>query len=477
MSVISNNIRFLQSFLRGIKAAFSKEKSDALLAIIREGGSITAREKMNLIIQLSIPSILAQVTHVLMFFIDASMVGRLGAVPSAAIGLVESTTWLLGSLTGAASVGFSVQVAHAIGANDMVRARNVFRHALVCTLLFSFMVMIVGSACSFKLPFWLGGTEEIAHDAALYFLVWVLVMPLFQLANLSGAMLKSSGDMRIPSIGSVMMCVLDVIFNYIFIFQFGLGVMGAALGSALAILINAAFQSYFAVFSSKILSLRQDVERFRWQWMYVSNAMKIAGPMGLQSLLMSGAQIVSTIIVAPLGVIAIASNTFSITAESLCYMPGYGIGDAATTLVGQSTGAQRRDLTWSFARMTVWGAMTVMAFMGIVMYVFAPELIAILSPVAEIQELGTKVLRIEAWAEPMFAASIVCYSCMVGAGDTLKPAAINLFSMWCVRLTLAALLAPTYGLEGVWFAMAVELSVRGILFLVRLYRDPHLRDL
>jgi len=84
-------------------------------------------------------------------------------------------------------------------------------------------------------------------------------------------------------------------------------------------------------------------------------------------------------------------------------------------------------------------------------------------------------LRIEAFAEPMFAASIVAYSVCVGAGDTLKPALINLLSMWCVRLSLAALLAPHYGLRGVWTAMAVELVIRGTMFLVRLWRGKWLQ--
>ena len=98
--------------------------------------------------------------------------------------------------------------------------------------------------------------------------------------------------------------------------------------------------------------------------------------------------------------------------------------------------------------------MGVLALMGVVMFVFAPEMIGVLSPVEAIRELGTTVLRIEAFAEPFFAASIVAYSVCVGAGDTLKPALLNLFSIWCVRLTMAALLAPRYGLKGVWFAMA-----------------------
>ena len=99
---------------------FSKDKSDALLSKIRDKAEMTRGEKLNLIYLLSIPSILAQVTNVMMFFIDASMVGSLGAKASASIGLVESTTWLFGGLASATSLGFSVQVAHLIGAKDFV---------------------------------------------------------------------------------------------------------------------------------------------------------------------------------------------------------------------------------------------------------------------------------------------------------------------------------------------------------------------
>lgn len=450
-------------------------KSDILLAAIRDGKPMGTGDKLNLIVGLSIPSILAQITSVLMFFIDASMVGHLGAEASAAIGLVESTTWLFGSLTSAASMGFSVQVAHFIGANDFQKARQVFRHALVCTSLLSLFIVLVCLSIARPLPFWLGGGADIAHDASLYFLIFGLATPFFMFSNLSAAMLKCSGNMRIPSIISVLMCVLDVAFNYLFIFVFHLGVMGAAIGTALAIFIAACLQGYFAIFRSEMLALWRDKEPFHWVSDYVKNALKIASPMALQSMLMSGAQIVSTMIVAPLGNFAIAANTFAITAESLCYMPGYGIGEAATTLVGQSMGAGRMDVCRSFARMTVGIGMAIMAFMGVLMFVFAPEMMGVLTPVVEIRDLGVQCLRIEAFAEPMFAASIVSYSVCVGAGDTFKPAIINLMSMWCVRLTLAGLLARDYGLQGVWTAMAIELTFRGVLFLIRLLRGKWMK--
>ena len=446
------------------------KKTEKLLACIREGQEMTTREKFNLIVELSIPSMLAQISMVLMFFIDAAMVGHLGSAASASIGLIESTLWLVGSVMSAAAVGFAVQVSHFIGASDFVRARQVFRHALVFGIVFSVIIALAGVAVHKPLPFWLKGGADIAPMASSYFLVFSVTVPFMMAYHLMADMLKSSGDMRTPSFLSIMMCVCDVAFNCLFIYILHLGVTGAALGTLCAYVMTVVPMTRQAVWKNRILALNLDTTKFVWVWSYIRNAMKISLPIAIQSVLMSSAQVVSTLIVAPLGNVAIAANSFAITAESLCYMPGYGIGDAASTLVGQTFGAGRKTLCQSFARMTIGVGMGVMAFMGLIMYVFAPEMIGFLSPVDAIRVLGTEVLRIEAFAEPFFAASIVSYSVCVGAGDTIRPAAMNLASMWCVRLTLAWTLASTYGLRGVWIAMAVELTFRGIIFLIRIAR-------
>lgn len=446
------------------------KKSDLLLAKIRNGEEMTRSEKLRLIFELSVPSMLAQITTVMMFFIDAAMVGHLGAAASASIGLIETTTWLMGSILSAVSIGFSVQVAHFIGANDFIRARQVFRHALVCGIAFSVFMALIGVAIHNPLPYWLGGKADIAPMSSAYFLIFSLTLPAVLAYHLMSAMLKSAGEMRVPSALSIMMCCLDVAFNYLFIYIFNMGVIGAALGTMAAYVVTVIPMTWQAVWKNKIIALRLDHTHFVWMWEYVRNAAKISTPIAIQNVLMGSAQVVSTLIVAPLGNIAIAANSFAITAESLCYMPGYGVGDAASTLVGQTYGARRIDLCKSFAHMTIGVGMAVMAFMGLLMFVFAPEMIGFLSPVAAIRDLGAEVLRIEAFAEPFFAAAIVSYSVCVAAGDTLKPAIMSLFSMWCVRLTLAYGLAQSYGLRGVWIAMATELTFRGTIFLVRIWK-------
>lgn len=452
------------------------KKTEYLMESIRSGRAMVRSEKLNLIVGLSIPSMLAQISTVMMFFIDASMVGHLGAEASASIGLVESTTWLVGSLLSAAATGFSVQVAHFIGANDFVKARQVFRHALICGLAFSVFLSLIGVGIHSHLPYWLGGGADIASASSGYFLIYSLVLPFVYLYHTSEMMLKSAGNMHTPSVMAVLVCICDVIFNYIFIYICKFGVVGAAMGTALAYICISLPNLYLSACKNRMLNLRQDHVRFHWVKEYVQRACKISIPIAIQNILMSGAQIVSTMIVAPLGNIAIAAHSFAITAESLCYMPGYGIGDAATTLVGQTHGAGRIDLCKNFAYMTVGLGMLVMALMGVIMYVFAPEMIGVLSPVEAIRQLGTICLRIEAFAEPFFAASIVTYCVCVGAGDTFKPAAINLGTMWLVRLTLAYGLSKSYGLEGVWIAMATELTFRGVLFLIRLFRGSWMKS-
>ena len=446
------------------------KNSELLLSYIREGRTMTQHEKLWLIVSLSIPSILAQISATVMFFIDASMVGHLGAKASAAIGLVEATGWLMGGLGSAANMGFSVQVAHFIGANDIAAARRVLRQSMVCCFIWSLVISITALCISPFLPYWLGGNEEIAHDASLYFAIFGFSGIFFQMEGLAGSMLKCSGNMKIPSVLNIGMCVMDVIFNYLFIYILEMGVMGAAMGTGLAMLVTACMMMYFLIVKSKMLSLVGHPGSFKPKEDTIRTAVKIGAPMGLQHMLMGGAYVVSTMIVAPLGTIAIAAHSLAITVESLCYMPGYGIAEAATTLVGQGIGAGQRLLTRSFARMSVGLGMGVMTVMGVLMWILAPELMALMSPVEEVIAQGTQVLRIEAWAEPLFAAAIVSNGVFIGAGDTIIPAIMSLGSMWAVRLTLAASLAPRYGLKGVWTAMAIELTFRGGIFLTRLFK-------
>lgn len=460
------------------------------ISVIRSGGKLTIAQQLKLTVQLSWPAMMAQLSSIMMQYIDAAMVGRLGADDSASVGLVSTSLWLFWGICSAVTMGFSVQVAHSIGAGDYARARNILRQGITACLIFSVAVALVGAAIAWPLPHWLGGNEEVCPGASLYFLVFVLALPLLTMNYLGGAMLRCSGNMKVPGGLNVMMCLLDVVFNFFLIFPTrqidilsmqivmpgaGLGVFGAALGTVSAEIVTAGAMMWYLCFRQEGMAIARERGSFRPVRDVIRKALRVSAPMTLEHAVICGAQIAVTVIVAPLGIMAIAANAFAVTAESICYMPGYGIGDAATTLVGQSYGAGRLDLARRFGYITVALGMVTMTVMGVVLYVCAPWVMELMTPVGDIVSLGVRSLRIEAFAEPMFAASIVAYGVMIGVGDTIVPAAMNFCSIWLVRLPLAAILAPSMGLAGVWLAMCIELSFRGAIFLFRLFSGAWLR--
>ena len=463
----------------------AKEKRD-LSAIIGSHSSLGRWERVRLSISLSIPAIVAQISAIVMQYIDASMVGSLGADPAASIGLVTTSTWIFFGLCSACSVGFSVQVAHLLGADEKLKAKDTFRQSLIGAFLFSLLLAVIGVTISGRLPSWLGGEVSIRANASLYFMITTLAMPIFQFSYLSSGMLRCSGNMFFPGMVGTLMCILDVIFNFFLIFPtreihifryslfmpgLGFGVWGAAVGTALAELCGALLMMGKLIFGTGPLKLWMEKGKFLLTRSCVKKAFHIGFPMGIERFLTSGAQVIITVIVAPLGACSIAANAFAVIAESICYMPGYGIGEATTTLVGQSLGAGKRVLARQFSYTCTGLGMGVMTMMGVLMYIIAPEMMRIMTSDPEIISLGMVALRTEAWAEPMYAASIVAYGAFVGAGDTVIPSFMNLGCMWGIRVVLAALLAPVYGLHGVWIAMAIELSFRGLFFLIRLKGD------
>lgn len=449
---------------------------------LRSGAKMSLSEQIRMILALSFPAILAQLSSIIMEYIDASMVGHLSSSASASIGLVSSSTWIFGGLCMAANVGFNVQIAHKIGAGEDKEARNIVKQGLILVFAFSMLLLLIGAGISQMVPALLGGEMGIRADASKYFLVYALFIPIMQINGAATGMLQCSGNMKLPSILHIVMCALDVVFNLIFIFPtrtvilwgntlkmpgFGMGVTGAALGTALAELVVMLILLYFLLFRSEKLRLRSG-ERLHFSKIQCKSALKLALPVAAEQVVICSAYIMSTKIVAPLGSVAIAANSFSITAESLCYMPGYGISSAATTLIGQSVGAKRKDMTKKLGWVLVLLGMGIMTVSGGLMYAIAPWMIGVLSPDTAIRQLGASVLRIEAFAEPFYGASIVANGVFRGAGDTLMPSCMNFISMWVVRLPLAAYLSRIYGLKGAWIAMCVELIFRGCIFLLRL---------
>ena len=345
-----------------------------------------------------------------------------------------------------------------------------------------------GIGISRYLPGWLGADPALQADASAYFAIWAAALPFTMATGTYSSMLRSTGDALTPGLISVATCLLDIVFNFFLInptrtmvvagrsftvWGAGWGVPGAALGTALATAIGGLCALGFLLLREGPLCIRKPGS-WKITRSCLRNLWRVGAPLSAERAALSSAQVLLIRIVSGLGTTAIAANSLGVSAESLCYMAGYGVQDASLAMVGQAVGAHRRDMAKRIAWLCTGMGMAIMALTGVGLYVFAPALMGIFTADAAVIALGAQVLRIEAFAEPMFGASIVASGAMQGAGDSTGCFVLNLVSMWGIRLTLAVLLAPRFGLVGVWFAMCAELCTRGALFLLRLARGKWL---
>lgn len=332
---------------------------------------------------------------------------------------------------------------------------------------------LVVVAFSFYLPKLLGADPSICRDATLYLAIVGAFIPFNMMAMLHSGMLRCSGNAVLPSLMNISMCVFDVIFNYFFIYILNLGVAGAALGTGMAQLVVGFILMYIVVKKEKSLRLLGD-ESWKFDKDILKNVVNLSIPAGLERVTLSLAQVVMTGVVSGMGAISVAINYVAVSAEGLCYLPAYGIGGAATTLVGQSIGANRKDMAKRFAYLTTLLSFALVIFMSVIMFVFAPFLATTLTNSQEVIDGASECLRIVSFSEPLFAISIVVMGALRGAGDSKCPFVLNALSMWGMRVLPIIIFTKRYGVIGVWATMTFELVFRGIIFLIRMVRGKWL---
>lgn len=429
------------------------------------------------------PTIIEQILQSMVQYVDSAMVGALGAAATAAVAVNTSTIWLLNGLMNAAAVGFSVLVAREIGAGNLAHARDVVRQSILSTVIMGLTLTVVMQMIAGSLPYWMGAAMDVAPNAVIYMRYISAVFPFTMGMIVFSAIIRSSGDTRTPLLFNLLTNILNIIGNFLLIFPTrrlhlgggsfimwgaGMGVGGAALSSAIA-------TSFSGICLFIALFVKDHPARISWKgdWKFDAGLLKtvarLGTPVALERATLSFGQIALTKLVTGLGTVSLAAHHLANTAESITYLPPSGFSTAATTLVAQSLGNRDKELAKRYGKLcTVYGTI-LMTAMGILLYIFAPSLMRVFTKDTAVIELGAKVLRIEAFAEPFFGLSMLVFGVLRGAGDTKGPFLISIVGMWIVRLPLAwALVSFTgLGLAGAWIAMMSDLVVRGICCLWR----------
>ena len=443
----------------------------------------TRAEIRSKVVLLAWPAIVEMFLMTFKQIVDTAMVGRLGEEAVAAVGLAMSPMMLFMGFFAAIGVGSTAIVARFIGAKDHEGAQRAGHQSLILSIGSALIISSLIFALARYVIIFMGAEPEVIPLGTTYMRTLSPGLIFMSTAFVMSGVLRGAGDTKSPMRVNAIANVANVVLNFFLIFEtrtmeimgldilipgFGLGVFGAALGTAISrglgglVILSILFRGKSVVKLVFSRALEVDLDLIR-------RIVRVGIPAAIERTVMSSGQIMFNRIVATLGTTAFAAHHLAIVAESISYMPGFGFSMAATTLVGQGLGAKDPELAekcgWETARL---GGI-VMSFMGVLFFVFPHYFMNFLTNEPEVIPLGIMCLRIVAVAQPPFAMAIILAGGVRGAGDTRFPMYASMIGIWGIRLTLALFLGLylEMGLMGVWLAMAIDLYFRGILFFFR----------
>lgn len=446
--------------------------------------SAQRRSLLHTIFLLAWPAILQEALQTIVQYIDTAMVGRIGADASAAVGLTTSMTWLVNSPAFAIGIGVLACIAESIGAGKPEKAREFGIQALHFATILGISLGIITLVISPFLPGWLGADPQIRRDAGLYFAIICAPMIFRSFSTILSSVLRGAGDTKSPMYANLAMNLVNLVLNYFLIYEpqtislgslklhlpgAGLGVVGAALGSAIAYCTGGILM-FWAYYRNPLLCPKGC--SLRLQKPLARRCLRIGIPVALERVSACLGQVVFISMVARLGTLALATHSIAITAEQAFYIPGYGMQAAASTMAGNALGAGDQKRFCTVTRMIISITVGLMIITGGLLFAFPGFMMSIFSPDPAVISGGVVVLRIVAVSEPLFGAVIIFEGLFNGIGDTRAPFVISIFAMWGVRIigSLLCIQLVQGGLPLLWCCMVADNTTRCILLAYRYLR-------
>lgn len=436
------------------------------------------------IVTLAWPTLLEQMLQTLVQYIDAAMVGRIGADATATVGMSTSVTWLVNGPLFAMGIGFMAFISRCMGAKSYKDVKRASVQSVLVTMVAGVVVGVLTLLISPVLPVWMGVEEKIRHDASLYFAIICLPMLFRSAIIIFGAVLRAVGDTKTPMLVNVCMNIVNIILNYIFIydtrmiqiagknvkmFGFGYGAVGAGIGTAVSFVVGGILMT-IALYKNFYVSPKGC--KIRPERTILAPCIRVGLPVAMERMATCLGHVVFASLVTGLGTVAFAAHSIALTVEQAFYIPGYGMQTASATLAGNAIGANDQKQLQALTRMLITMILVVMTASGALLFLFAPQLLSIFTKEHEVIALGTVVLRMVAVSEPMFGVLVILEGIFNGVGDTVKPFYYALFSMWGVRVFLTFLCVHVFhlGLYAVWGCMIANNVCLGSLFIIRYFR-------
>jgi putative MATE family efflux protein len=419
------------------------------------------------VILLAIPMMLEMLMESIFVIVDMFWVAKLGADAIAAVGLTEAVITIVYAVSIGLSMATTAMVSRRVGENDYDAAGVVAAQSLWLGLAVSVLVAVLGLLYADEILRLMGASEAAVEQGRGYTMVMLAGSVSIMYIFLLNAVFRGAGDANIAMRSLWLANGINLVLDPILIFGWGpipaMGVTGAAVATTIGRGIGVMYQCYY-------LFGMQGRIRVRWSQLgiQIDVAKRLArlslGGIG-QFLIAVSSWIFLMRIVAPYGSQAIAGYTIAVRVIHFTFLPAWGLGNAAATLVGQNLGAGRPNR----AEHSLWRAaqfnFIALSLVALALVFLGPQIISIFNDEPGIVAVGAEALLFFGIGFPPMALGMVATQSLNGAGDTDTPTLINLIAFWLIEIPLAWWLASVnaMGPTGVFWAILVAEAVFSVL--------------
>ena len=411
---------------------------------------------------LSVPTIIEEVLATLLQYVDTAMVGQLGEQATASVSITTNVTWLVNSIPGAVGTAMLVLISRAQGAGDMKQIKKLAQQAFLLSLALGIVLGTASVLLSSRIPVWMGAEPAIQETASRYFFIISLPMIFRSTSTIMGAALRAVQNTRTPMLINVAANCSNIVLNYLFIYALGYGVAGAAIASA---------ASYVLSGTLMLLSCRRNA-LLCWEWRdfapdftLLKKCAVIGTPVLGTSMVSCLGYVVFASLISGMGTTVFAAHSIAVTAETIFYVPGYGLRSAASTLISNARGEGNVQKLKTVAKVSVALTIAMMCVSGLILFAGASPLMRLFSPSEAVVTLGAQMLRLVALSEPFFGLMVVLEGVFYGLGRTRYAFVVESIGMWGVRIFFTFLVVRVWGLDlrAVWYCMIADNVCKAVL--------------
>jgi putative MATE family efflux protein len=400
--------------------------------------------------------------------LDTYWVGQLGSAALAAVTISVTVRWVLNSLGNGLGIGGMALAARRIGAGDQEGASHAAGQTILLGVAVSLVLAVLGLATARPLLALLGADAQVLPLGLAYLQVSFVGIATLILNFVINAMLRGAGEARLSMRILLLSTATTVLVEPVLIFGLGplprLGVVGSAWAFTLGYGAGVVMQGVILLRGRA--RIRIDLGSLRPDLPLMARIVGVALPSTIQMTLRSSSRLAVLALVGFYGTFATAGYGVANRLLLIALIPCFGLGNAASTLVGQNLGAHQPERGEQSAWWVSAYSAAYMVVAATLLALLAPSLIAVFDPTPEVVVLGAECLRMVAWSEIMSAIAVVLARSFDGAGNTVPAMAINLITLWGVEVVVAYCLSHWLGVTGVWWGRVIANLANGLFFVL-----------